>query len=201
MIAGNETPTTGEIFVSSRPSLLSVSAALQPQLTGAENVRLGLLAKGLSPVEVDELADSVAEWADIGDAINRPLHTYSSGMGARLKFSIATAVKPEILLLDEALATGDATFNDRAQERMEGFLDGASTVFLVSHSAAAIRKQCTRAIWLHDGSLIADLNASEAVKWYVKWSRAVVDGKDEEAEHIIRSLAWTHEKSRIVFNR
>ncbi|WP_083316608.1 ABC transporter ATP-binding protein [Corynebacterium sp. HMSC075D04] len=197
MIAGNEAPTTGEVYVSAKPSLLSVSAALQPQLTGADNVRLGLLAKGLSPAEVDELAPSVANWADIGEAIDRPLHTYSSGMGARLKFAIATAVRPKILLLDEALATGDATFNERAKERMNGFLNGASTVFLVSHSASAIRNHCTRALWLHDGSLIADMSAKEAVKWYVKWSRAVVDGKHNDAEHIIRSLAWTHKETKI----
>ena len=197
MIAGNETPTTGEVYVSAQPSLLSVSAALQPQLTGSDNVRLGLLAKGLSLEEAEALAPAVAEWSDIGEAIDRPLHTYSSGMGARLKFAIATAVRPDILLLDEALATGDATFNDRARQRMDDFLDGASTVFLVSHSAATIRNQCNRALWLHDGSLIADLPAAEAVKWYVKWSRAMVDGKENEAEHIIRSLAWTHEQTEI----
>ena len=178
MIAGNESPTTGEILVSNQPSLLSVSAALQPHLSGVQNVRLGLLAKGLTPEEAEELVMPVATWASIGDAIHRPLSTYSSGMAARLKFAISTAIRPKILLVDEALATGDSTFNRRAQERMDQFLEEAATVFIVSHSAGTIRQHCSRALWLHDGNLVTDLPAKMAVKWYERWSRAKAQGKE-----------------------
>ncbi|PAT14684.1 ABC transporter [Corynebacterium sp. NML 120412] len=170
IIAGNESPTTGEVLVSAPPTLLGVSAVLQPHLSGRANVRLGLLAMGLSPDEASELESSVADWADIGDAINRPLKTYSSGMKARLRFSISTAVKHEILLVDEALSTGDATFAARAKERMDSFLDSAGTIFLVSHGPAAIKTHCTRALWIHDGTFIADGPADEISDAYRAWS-------------------------------
>lgn len=198
LIAGNEEPTTGSILVSSQPSLLSVGAALQPHLSGLANVRLGLLAKGLSPKEAGKMVRSVAEWADIGDAVHRPISTYSSGMGARLKFSIATAVRPEILLVDEALATGDSTFNSKAQARMNGFLDGASTVFIVSHSSATIARHCTRALWLHEGELIADLPAPRAVKWYNMWSQKAAEGDRFGAAKLIRRMQNDYEAQSIV---
>ena len=116
IIAGNERPTSGTVLVSEAPTLLGVSAALQPHLTGIANVRLGLLAMGLHPTTVAELQDNVLNWAELSDAKNRPLRTYSSGMQARLKFAIATSVKRKILLVDEALSTGDATFAEKAQE-------------------------------------------------------------------------------------
>ena len=200
MIAGNESPTTGEILVSHQPSLLSVSAALQPHLSGVENVRLGLLAKGLTPEEAEELVMPVATWASIGDAIHRPLSTYSSGMAARLKFAISTAIRPKILLVDEALATGDSTFNRRAQERMDQFLEEAATVFIVSHSAGTIRQHCSRALWLHDGNLVTDLPAKMAVKWYERWSRAKAQGKEKEANDVIDMLMRFYEPTKIVFD-
>ncbi|OFP88304.1 ABC transporter ATP-binding protein [Corynebacterium sp. HMSC059E07] len=200
MIAGNESPTTGEILVSNQPSLLSVSAALQPHLSGVQNVRLGLLAKGLTPEEAEELVMPVATWASIGDAIHRPLSTYSSGMAARLKFAISTAIRPKILLVDEALATGDSTFNRRAQERMDQFLEEAATVFIVSHSAGTIRQHCSRALWLHDGNLVTDLPAKMAVKWYERWSRAKAQGKEKEANDVIDMLMRFYEPTKIVFD-
>ena len=199
MIAGNEAPTTGKIYVSARPSLLSVSAALQPHLSGLQNVQLGLLAKGLSPEEVEELCHPVAEWAALGDAIHRPISTYSSGMAARLRFSIATAVRPEILLVDEALSTGDSTFNSRAQDRMNEFLNGTSTVFIVSHAPATILAHCTRALWIHKGELITDLPAKMAVKWYTRWSRFKAKGKEDDAADLIKMLKKFYKKQRIEF--
>ena len=133
LIAGKEAPTDGQIFVSSAPTLLNVSAALQPRLSGLENIRLGLLAQGLSPKDIPPLSEDIQDFADIGDAVNRPMNTYSSGMGARLKFAISTSVKREVLLIDEALATGDAAFTKKAQDRMSGFFYDSGTIFIVSH--------------------------------------------------------------------
>lgn len=200
LLAGNESPTQGEVLVRSEPTLLSVSAALQPHLTAPDNVRLGLLAKGILPKEVEQMKHEVAAWADIGTAIDRPLRTYSSGMAARLKFSIATAVKPDILLVDEALATGDSAFNARAEERMNSFLEQAGTVLLVTHSISTIRNQCTRAIWLHEGELIADGSSEEVTHFYRTWSKHLANQDRIKAGQIIRRVRNDYIPKKIYFN-
>jgi len=200
MVAGHELPTTGKIWASAQPSLLSVGAALQPHLTGMENVRLGLLASGLSPQHVAEIQDSVGEWAEIGDAIHRPLNTYSSGMGARLKFSIATAVQPKILLIDEALSTGDSTFAQRATERMNEFLAGDSTVFIVSHAPGVIQDNCQRAIWIHEGQTVADGDSDAVCRQYKRWSDAEAKRDRITAGKILRRAANDYQVPKLVLD-
>lgn len=201
LIAGHEKPTSGEIWVGEQPALLSVSAALQPHLSGMQNIRLGLLASGLTPARVAEVQHDVAKWAEIGSAIDRPLKTYSSGMGARLRFAIATAVRPEILLVDEALSTGDSAFKAKAEERMAEFLDDASTVFIVSHAAATIRKNCNRALWIHEGELIADGTARAVSGLYGKWSRALSQKDTKLANQIIRRARRQYNPPRIILDK
>ena len=200
LIAGHEKPTTGDIWVSEQPALLSVGAALQSHLSGMQNIRLGLLASGLTPEHVAEIQYDVAKWAEIGPAIERPLKTYSSGMGARLRFAIATAIRPKILLVDEALSTGDSTFKAKAEERMAEFLDHASTVFIVSHGAATIRKNCSRALWLHEGELIADGTARAISGLYGKWSRALSQKDSKLANQIIRRARRQFSSPRIILD-
>lgn len=185
LIAGNEAPSEGQIFVSERPTLLSVGAALRNNLSGLDNAKLGLLAQGFSRQDTKRQFREVADWADIGEAVNRALETYSSGMKARLKFSIATAGSPGILLVDEALATGDAAFNAKAAERMNGFLDQAGTVFIVSHSSSTIRKHCNRAIWLHEGEILADSDVESVSSMYRRWSRALSERDSKKARQAI----------------
>ncbi len=199
LIAGNEKPTSGDIKIAATPSLLSVGAALQGSLTGRQNVKLGLLAQGVSPNAVTALEDEVGEWAQIGDALDRPLSTYSSGMKARLKFSIATALKPEILLVDEALATGDAAFAARAKERMDSFLDESGTVFIVSHSAAAVRTHCRRAIWINSGRIVADGPVDEVAPQYADWGKLMAAEKYELAETYIANVEFDYLKPRIIY--
>lgn len=201
MIAGHEKPTTGQIWVGAQPALLSVTAALQQHLSGMQNIRLGLLASGLTPAQVVEIQHDVAKWAEIGTAIDRPLKTYSSGMGARLRFAIATAVRPEILLVDEALSTGDSAFKAKAEERMAEFLDDASTVFIVSHAAATIRKNCTRALWIHEGELIADGTARAVSGLYGKWSRALSKKDTKLANQLIRRARRQYNAPRIILDK
>ncbi|MGO2895943.1 ABC transporter ATP-binding protein [Corynebacterium casei] len=201
MIAGHEKPTTGQIWVGAQPALLSVTAALQQHLSGMQNIRLGLLASGLTPAQVVEIQHDVAKWAEIGTAIHRPLKTYSSGMGARLRFAIATAVRPEILLVDEALSTGDSAFKAKAEERMAEFLDDASTVFIVSHAAATIRKNCTRALWIHEGELIADGTARAVSGLYGKWSRALSTKDTKLANQLIRRARRQYNAPRIILDK
>ena len=200
LIAGGERPTKGEVRVSSQPTLLGVSAALQSQLSGIKNIELGLLAMGLSRSQVKELSPQVAEWSDIGDAIERPMKTYSSGMQSRLKFAISTAVKQEILLVDEALSTGDATFKQKAQERMERFIEGAGTVFLVAHSSKTISQYCSRAIWLHKGEIINDGPCEVVNRQYDHWSRLVSMREYGKASGFIVRMKRENPLNKVLFD-
>ena len=185
IIAGLETPTHGEVLATSTPVLLGVNAALLPELSGLDNVRMGLLAMGKTPTEVRESTPDVLELAGIGTAIHRPMRTYSSGMGSRLRFAIAAAARPEILLIDEALATGDVASKERSQERMAEIRRHAGTVFLVSHAAQTIEEMCTRAIWLHDGELVLDGPAAETARAYRWWAWNLAKGEHEIADTVL----------------
>jgi teichoic acid transport system ATP-binding protein len=167
-IAGLLPPTSGEILASDEPRLLGVGATLLPGATGYRNIRLGFLALGLSAFEVEERIDSVVEFVDIGEAIHRPLRTYSSGMRARLLFGIATSVAPKILLIDEALSVGDKEFRAKAQVRIEEIVAQAGTLMLVSHSLAEVQRMCQRAIWIDRGRLITDGPVDEVLARYEK---------------------------------
>lgn len=165
-IAGLMSPSQGAVWTRGQASLLGVSAAMIKEMSGDQNILLGCLAIGMTPDEIAEQYDSICAFADIGDAVHLPMSTYSSGMGARLRFAIAAARAPEILLIDEALATGDAEFRRRSEARIAELREQAGTVFLVSHGLGIIRKTCTRAIWLEDGKIVADGEASAVVDAY-----------------------------------
>ncbi|MGC0272881.1 ABC transporter ATP-binding protein [Pseudactinotalea sp. Z1739] len=185
IIAGLEPPSRGTVLAESTPVLLGVNAALLPDLSGAENVRIGLLAMGKSPHEVEQLFPEVVELAGIGKSIYLPMRTYSSGMGSRLRFAIAAAAAPDILLIDEALATGDAAFRDRSEQKMTELRRGAATVFLVSHAAQTVEDMCTRAIWLHQGRIIMDGPAYETAQKYRWWSWNVANGEERKAAKLL----------------
>lgn len=165
-VAGLLPPTSGEILASDEPRLLGVGATLLPSATGYRNIRVGFLALGLTTQDVEERIDSVVEFVDIGEAIHRPLRTYSSGMRARLLFGIATSVAPKILLIDEALSVGDKEFRAKAQARIEEIVAHAGTLILVSHSLAEIQRLCTRALWIEKGELLADGPVHEVLDRY-----------------------------------
>jgi teichoic acid transport system ATP-binding protein len=155
-IAGLLRVTDGEVRVRSMPVLLGVAAALEPELSGRRNVFLGATALGMSRADIEALFDDIVGFSGIGPAIERPLRTYSSGMMARLRFAIATATTPDILLIDEALAVGDLSFKQRSQERMRELLERASTIFLVSHNLTEVEHVCQRVVWLEDGIVRKD---------------------------------------------
>ncbi|GAA1710199.1 ABC transporter ATP-binding protein [Isoptericola hypogeus] len=169
-ITGLIPPASGSVYTAGEPALLGVNAALMPQLTGERNIMIGGLALGLTPKEVEERFDEVVEFADIGDFVYMPMKTYSSGMGARLRFAISSAATPDILMIDEALATGDAAFKARSRARIEEVRNNAGTVFLVSHSIGTIEALCTRVLWVHQGELVMDgptMEVAEAYKAFV----------------------------------
>ncbi|HWL42930.1 MAG TPA: ATP-binding cassette domain-containing protein [Ilumatobacter sp.] len=155
-LAGLLPATSGQILVSDEPKLLGVNAALLPGAPGRRNIRLGLLALGVRRDDVDGVAEQIIEWTELGEAIDRPLRTYSSGMRARLHFAIATAVKPRILLIDEALSVGDKNFRAKSMERMRELQASAGVLMMVNHSAAELRLSCDRGIWIDDGVVAAD---------------------------------------------
>ncbi|KGM13826.1 sugar ABC transporter ATPase [Cellulomonas bogoriensis 69B4 = DSM 16987] len=185
IIAGLERPMRGSVFASSTPVLLGVNAALLPELSGAQNVHLGCLAMGMSPDEAREALPTIVELADIGGAIHLPMKTYSSGMAARLRFAIAMAMQPHILLIDEALSTGDAAFKDRSKARMDAMRKEAGTVFLVSHAAQTIEEECSRAIWLHKGRLVIDGTAEDVARRYRLYAWKLAKGQPEAAADLL----------------
>lgn len=165
-IAGLQSLASGTIEVRGRTGLLGVGAALKPTLSGYRNVILGGLAMGLSRREIEAEMSAVVEFAGIGEAMGRPMATYSSGMAARLAFSIATLRVPEILLIDEALAVGDKEFRKRSLERVQKIRDEAGTIVMVSHNFNEVTASCTRAIWLEEGEIRAEGDPHEVVAAY-----------------------------------
>jgi teichoic acid transport system ATP-binding protein len=165
-IAGLLPPNQGSVYADGQPTMLGVSSALMQALSGLRNVELGLLALGLTPGEVKERIPSVVEFSGIGSSIHMPMNTYSSGMSARLKFAIASAVTHEILLIDEALSTGDGEFVKRSSQRIQELRDEADTIFLVSHSMGAIRSACNRVLWLDEGRILADGHPDDIIPEY-----------------------------------
>lgn len=192
VMAGLETPTRGSVLAQSTPVLLGVNAALMPELSGERNVELGLLAMGLSPREVEALLPEVIDLAGIGDSIHLPMRTYSSGMGSRLRFAIAAAANPEVLLIDEALATGDAAFKERSEEKMTELRRNAGTVFLVSHAAQTVEEMCTRAIWLDQGRVVMDGPAYETAQKYRWWSWNIARGNHDKAGALLAAASDEH---------
>ncbi|WP_051297636.1 ABC transporter ATP-binding protein [Brevibacterium album] len=185
LIAGVEKPTSGQILARRQPTLLGVNAALQQALSGAANVRLGCLAMGMTPEQTEAVYEDVVRLSALGDAIKRPMGGYSSGMAARLRFAIAVAARPKILLIDEALSTGDATFAQRSEEAMNEMLADAGTVFLVNHAAKVIQELCTRAIWMHEGTVIMDGEAEHVAEKYRWWAWNVAKGETAVAEKLL----------------
>jgi len=169
-IAGLQPKSDGHVFVTSQPQFLGVAAALKPRVSGYRNVYLGGLAIGLSKEEIAERMDEVVEFSGLGDSMARPLNTYSSGMRARLAFSIATLRTPEILLLDEALAVGDRAFRDRSIAKINEIREHANTIILVSHNLNEIRQTCDRAVWLNDGVIERSGTVDEVLDDYEAWS-------------------------------
>ncbi|HET8583582.1 MAG TPA: hypothetical protein VFL65_10025, partial [Jatrophihabitans sp.] len=135
-------------------------------MSGDQNIMLGCLAIGMTPAEIAHEYDAICDFAGIGEFVHLPMNTYSSGMGARLRFAIAAARAPDILLIDEALATGDAEFRRRSEQRILELREQAGTVFLVSHGLGIIRETCTRAIWLERGKIIMDGDSDAVVDAY-----------------------------------
>ncbi|MGA9594807.1 MAG: ATP-binding cassette domain-containing protein [Acidimicrobiia bacterium] len=166
-LAGLLPPTSGDILVSAEPKLLGVGATLLPTATGWKNIRIGCMALGMTADEVEEHIEEIGKFTDLGEALDRPLHTYSSGMRARLHFAVATSVEPEILLIDEALAVGDEAFKRKSADRIEKLLARAGTLVFVSHSLGDVMQRCNRVLWVEQGRLRADGDPEAVTEKYM----------------------------------
>lgn len=147
-------------------SLLGYGTGFNPQLTGEDNIYLNAMLLGIPKSIVDEKYDEIIEFSGIKHAINKPMKKYSSGMRARLGFSIAAVLQPDVFIIDEALSTGDLSFRQRATERIQEMIEHAKAVIIVSHSMNFVEKVCTRAIWIEKGEIRFDGDAVKGVELY-----------------------------------
>ena len=168
MICGVTHPTSGELTVNGRVSaLLELSAGFDKKLTGRENIKLRGQILGLSSEELEEIIPQAIEFADLGKYIDQPMRSYSSGMRARLGFALAVSVRPEILVVDEALSVGDAKFRKRCIRRIrEIMMDQNVTLLFVTHSSSAAKALCSRGIVLEKGRKLYDGSYEEASRFY-----------------------------------
>ena len=156
LIAKTSYPTAGTVTVQGRVGpLLELGAGFQQELSGFENIYLNAALLGLSKEEVESKLDAIIEYAGLKDFIHSPIAYYSTGMTARLGFAVIANIEPDILLIDEILAVGDADFQAKCLRTMQEFVEKGTTLFLVSHDLPTVQKMCTRAIWIDDGRMRA----------------------------------------------
>jgi teichoic acid transport system ATP-binding protein len=167
-IAGILPPTYGRVTVWGHVTpLLSLGVGFNRELSGRENILLGGLTAGMSPEEVADQAGMVEEFAGLGDAIDFPMRTYSSGMFGRLAFSVAAYLNPEILLIDEALAAGDAAFKIKCMDKIKELCEADCTVLIVSHGLEVVRALADRCLWIDRGQVRLEAPASEVISAYL----------------------------------
>lgn len=167
VISGIVPPSQGRIEVyGSVSTLLALGVGFNPAMTGRDNVYLGGLAAGMSREEIDTNFDAIAEFSELGEAIDAPMRTYSSGMYARLAFSVAAVVEPDILIIDEALSTGDAKFKEKSLNRIKELRSADRALILVSHALATIEDICNEVVWLNKGKLMMRGKPSEVIAAY-----------------------------------
>jgi len=173
ILAGTVTPSQGYVTTNGRvAALLELGTGFHPEFTGRQNIYLNAALLGLEQSEISAREPAIIDFAELGEFIDRPIKTYSSGMIMRLAFSIATSVDPEILIVDEALSVGDHYFQQKCIDRMTRFRTRGKTILFCSHSTYSVNLLCSRAIWLHRGGVRRDGPATEVTADYVNFLRA-----------------------------
>lgn len=171
LIAGVLKPTKGRVIVKGRISpFLELGSGFHPELTGRENIMLNGVLLGMTKSEIKGKMAEIIEFSELGNFIDEPIRTYSSGMLARLGFSVVAHLDPEILLIDEILAVGDQDFQKKCIDKMMGFKMSGVTMAFVSHSMADVKRICDRVIWIEDHSIKAMGDPAEAIQYYERRS-------------------------------
>lgn len=185
LLAGTLQPSSGSVRVNGRlAALLELGSGFNPEFTGRENVFLNAAILGLSRAEAQARFAGIERFAGIGDYIDQPVKTYSSGMVVRLAFAVQTAVDPQILIIDEALSVGDEVFQRKCFARLERLREQGVTILFVSHDASSVVNLCTRALWLHKGKLLLEGAPKQVVSCYQKFCHA----PEEQAEGLIEKI-------------
>ena len=162
-------PNKGKVETNGKlTSLLELGAGFHPDFTGRENIYFNASIFGLTKKEIDKRVDAIIEFSELGDLIDSPVRTYSSGQYMRLAFSVAINVDAEILLIDEILAVGDQHFQEKCFNKLEELAASEMTIVIVSHSLESLKKLCKRAIWIHEGKIAMDGDCSKVVEEYLK---------------------------------
>jgi ABC-type polysaccharide/polyol phosphate transport system ATPase subunit len=182
LIAGIYRPTSGQLRINGRvAALLNLGLGFHPELSGRENIVISGLASGLSRKEIKRLFDEIVAFAELQEFVDAPVRTYSSGMYMRLAFSVAVNVNPDILLLDEVLAVGDAHFAAKSRARMEEFKDLGKTILLVTHDLATVKNWCHQALWLDKGEVRAMGKPSEVIALYTGTSKVATPSSQSDS--------------------
>jgi len=167
VLSGIYAPTEGEAIINGEcVSLISISLGIDPEATGRENIKLRSAMIGFTPKETKERMEEIIDFSGLGDFIDMPFRTYSSGMQLRLAFAVSTSIRPQILVLDEWLSTGDEEFRHRAEKRMKEVVDSTDILILASHSRALLEENCNRVIWLEHGEVKMDRPCKEVAAEY-----------------------------------
>ncbi len=162
-------PTTGKVITHGKlTSLLELGAGFHPDFTGRENIYFNASIFGLTKDEIEKRINDIIEFSELGEFIDSPVRTYSSGMYMRLAFSVAINVDAEILLIDEILAVGDQHFQDKCFNKLQELKDSDKTIVIVTHSLEQVKKLCTRAIWIYNGKVNMDSSPDTVINEYIK---------------------------------
>ncbi|WP_026732957.1 ABC transporter ATP-binding protein [Fischerella sp. PCC 9605] len=192
IIAGTLTPTTGEVNVKGRVSaLLELGSGFNPEFTGRQNVFFNGQILGLSREEIEAKFNDIAAFAEIGNFMDEPVKTYSSGMFVRLGFSVAINVNPEILIVDESLAVGDGVFVHRCMAKIRDFQDSGGTILFVSHDIGSVSRLCSESVWLNQGVIVDAGIPAEVCKHYQAWVHEEINKRTAihiESEHNVTTL-------------
>lgn len=156
MVAGVREPTSGSLEVNGKTSIISVGAGMRPQLTGRANIRLKALLQGMTEAQIDDKMEDIIAFSELGDFIDQPVKSYSSGMKSKLGFAISAYSDSDIVIIDEALSVGDQTFTEKSIERTKRFKEEGKTIFFVAHSSSQMRQVADRVLWMHHGNLWMD---------------------------------------------
>lgn len=185
ILAGTLNPTSGEVHVNGKVSaILELGSGFNPDYTGRENIISGGLVMGMSKEEIGERVESIIDFSELRDFIDRPFRTYSSGMQARLTFATAISITPEVLIVDEALSVGDAAFQAKCFHHMREYIDKGGSLFLVSHSDQAITQFCTRAMLMEQGHMLMDSSPRNVSRAYTDlvWAKKKMLPTSEQTE-------------------